>query len=405
VNAEAIRTQFPQLQREIKGHPYSYLDSGATTLKPKAVLDKLNCFYGEDYATIHRGAYQLSEKATQDYEDVRAKVVGLIGASRAEEIIFTGGATESLNLVANTFGETHIFKGDVILVSAMEHHSNIVPWQILAEKKQAKVVKIPMDDRGVLDMEAYGRLLGQLPVKMVCVNHVSNALGTVNPVEGMVSQAKEAGAVTVVDGAQSVSHLPVNVLALGCDFFVFSGHKLYGPTGVGVLFGRYALLEKMPPWQGGGDMIESVSFEKTTFACPPARFEAGTPAIAEVIGMGAAIDWILEIGLEQVCSMEKELLEYALLKLSDIPGLTLIGTAPERAGLLSFVLDVAHAHDIATIVDGEGVAVRAGHHCAQPVMDQMGVPATARASLGVYNTREDIDRLSAALFTVRDIFS
>lgn len=405
MNAESIRAQFPQLQREIKGHPYSYLDSGATTLKPKFVLDKLNAFYGDDYATIHRGAYQLSEKATQEYEDVRGKVVRLIGASRAEEIVFTAGTTESLNLVANTFGESHVSVGDVVLVSAMEHHSNIVPWQMLAERRGGQVVKIPMDDRGVLDMQAYADLLDRLPVKMVCVNHVSNALGTINPVDMIVSMAKKEGVATVVDGAQSVSHMPVDVVALGCDFFVFSGHKLYGPTGVGVLYGRYDLLEKMPPWQGGGDMIERVSFEKTTFACPPARFEAGTPAIAEVIGMGAAIDWLLEIGLDKIYTMESELLEYALIKLSEIPGLRLIGEAPKRAGLLSFVLDVAHAHDIATIVDGEGVAVRAGHHCAQPVMDQMGVPATTRASLGIYNNREDIDRLSAALLTVRDIFS
>jgi cysteine desulfurase/selenocysteine lyase len=380
-----------------------YLDSAATTLKPKAVLDVLSEFYSQDYATIHRGAYLLSEQATKRYEDVRKKVVQLIGASKASEIIFTAGTTESINLVANSFGSKFLNAGDVVLISAMEHHSNIVPWQMLKDRLGIVIKVIPMTDEGLLDQEAYDALLKK-GASLVCFNHVSNALGTINPVAKMVAKAKAAGAKTLVDGAQSIAHVPVNVVEWGCDFFVFSGHKLYGPTGVGVLYGRSELLKAMPPWQGGGDMIHSVSFEETTYAQPPARFEAGTPPIAEVIGLGAAIDWIMGYGIEALEASEKVVQDYALEQLPKIEGLKLIGQAKDRAGAISFMLDKAHPHDIATIVDGSGVSIRAGHHCAQPVMTRFGIPATARASLGAYTTCGDIDRLVTALNHVNEIF-
>lgn len=400
---EDIRAQFPELQREIKGRTMAYLDSGATTLKPRAVLDVMSQFYGQDYATIHRGAYLLSEKATKAYEDVRLKVKSLIGANKKSEIIFTSGTTESINLVANTFGEAFLKSGDVVLLSAMEHHSNIVPWQMLKARRGIEIKVIPMSDEGVMDLEAYEALLKE-GAALVCFNHVSNALGTINPVAQMVSMAKAAGARTLVDGAQSIAHVPVDVSAWDCDFFAFSGHKLYGPTGVGVLYGKLDLLKEMPPWIGGGDMIHSVSFEETTYAAPPARFEAGTPPIAEVIGMGAAIDWIQGFGLEALEKMEKSVQDYALEVLANVEGLRFIGRAPQRAGAISFMLEKAHPHDIATIVDGHGVCIRAGHHCAQPVMTRFGIPATARASLGAYTTKADIDRLVEALNTVNEIF-
>ena len=404
LNIDSIRAQFPELQREFRGKPLAYLDSAATTLKPQCVISALHKFYSEEYATIHRGAYLLSEKATKAYEDVRGKVKKFIGASRCEEIIFTRGTTEAINLVANTYGQANIGAGEVILVSAMEHHSNIVPWQMLCERKGCVLKVIPMDDRGVLDFDAYEQLLKNNKVALVCFNHVSNALGTINPVVKMVAMARQAGAKTLVDGAQSTAHLKVDVGAWGCDFFAFSGHKIYAPTGVGVLYGRHELLKAMPPWQGGGDMIHSVSFAKTTYAEPPARFEAGTPAIAEVIGMGVAVDWLLGLGLDRVDEAEHRMLTYALKKLGEVEGLRFIGTAPERAGAISFFLEKAHPHDIATIVDGHGVAIRAGHHCAQPVMDRMGVPATARASLGIYTLPSDIDQLVQALHQVNEIF-
>ena len=400
---EQIRQDFPELSREIRGQAMCYLDSAATTLKPKAVLDTLSNFYSQDYATIHRGAYLLSEQATKTYEGVRKKVMELIGASKPSEIIFTAGTTESINLVANSFGSKFLKFGDVVLISAMEHHSNIVPWQMLRDRLGIVIKVIPMSDEGVLDQEAYDALLAE-GAALVCFNHVSNALGTINPVKDMVAKAKAVGAKTLVDGAQSIAHVPVNVVEWGCDFFVFSGHKLYGPTGVGVLYGRLELLKAMPPWQGGGDMIHSVSFEETTYAQPPARFEAGTPPIAEVIGLGAAIDWILGYGLEALEASEKIVQNYALAELPKIEGLRLIGQAPHRAGAISFMLDKAHPHDIATIVDGSGVSIRAGHHCAQPVMTRLGIPATARASLGAYTTCGDIDRLVAALNHVNEIF-
>jgi cysteine desulfurase/selenocysteine lyase len=398
-----IRKDFPQLQQISRGKPITYLDSAATTLKPAAVLETLSSFYGDEYATIHRGAYLFSEKATERYERVRKKIAALIGSKKSSEIIFTAGTTESINLVANTYGLSELKKDDLILISAMEHHSNIVPWQMLRDRIGVKIEVIPMDDRGVLDQENYDELLKKSP-KLVCFNHVSNALGTINPVKDMVAKAKAVGAVTLVDGAQSIAHVPVDVLDWDCDFFVFSGHKLYGPTGVGVLYGKLELLKAMPPWQGGGDMIHSVSFEETTYAAPPARFEAGTPPIAEVIGLGAAIDWIQSYGLENLEAAELEIQDYALAKLEEIDGLRLIGTSPKRAGAISFMLAEAHPHDIATIVDGFGISLRAGHHCAQPVMTRFGIPATARASLGAYTTCEDIDRLVEALNHVNEIF-
>jgi cysteine desulfurase/selenocysteine lyase len=400
---ELIRQDFPELARETRGQSMCYLDSAATTLKPKAVLDVLSNFYSQDYATIHRGAYLLSEQATKTYEGVRKKVAQLIGAKKASEIIFTAGATESINLVANSFGSKFLKSGDVVLISAMEHHSNIVPWQMLKERLGIVIKVIPMSDEGVLDQEVYDALLKE-GAALVCFNHVSNALGTINPVAEMVEKAKAVGARTLVDGAQSIAHTSVNVVEWDCDFFVFSGHKLYGPTGVGVLYGRSELLKAMPPWQGGGDMIHSVSFEETTYAQPPARFEAGTPPIAEVIGLGAAIDWVQSYGIEALEASEKTVQDYALEELPKIDGLRLIGKAPHRAGAISFMLDKAHPHDIATIVDGAGVSIRAGHHCAQPVMTRLGIPATARASLGAYTTCADIDRLVAALNHVNEIF-
>jgi cysteine desulfurase / selenocysteine lyase len=404
LDIENIRAQFPELQQDFRGRPLAYLDSAATTLKPQCVISALQKFYSQEYATIHRGAYLLSEKATKAYEDVRGKVKKFIGAQRNEEIIFTRGTTEAINLVANSYGQTFIGAGEVVLVSAMEHHSNIVPWQMLCERKGCELKVIPMDDRGVLDLQAYEQLLKTNKVALVCFNHVSNALGTINPVARMIQMAKNAGAKTLVDGAQSTAHLKVDVGAWGCDFFAFSGHKIYAPTGVGVLYGRHELLKAMPPWQGGGDMIHSVSFTKTTYAEPPARFEAGTPAIAEVIGMGVAIDWLLELGLDNINAAEHEMQRYALKKLAEVEGIKFIGTSPERAGAISFFLEKAHPHDIATIVDGHGVAIRAGHHCAQPVMDRMGVPATARASLGIYTLPKDIDQLVQALHQVNEIF-
>lgn len=402
--SNSIRSQFPQLNREIKGKPYTYFDSAATTLKPQAVIDRLHTFYQEDYATIHRGAYHLSEKATSDFEAVRPKVQSFINGASENEVIFTRGTTESINLVAQTYGRASVPSGGTILVSAMEHHSNIVPWQLLSDQTGAQVKVIPMDDRGVLDLQALDDLL-KAGANLVCFNHVSNALGTVNPVAEICAMAREAGAVTVVDGAQSAAHLDVDVQSWGCDFFAFSGHKIYGPTGVGVLYGRLPLLQEMPPWQGGGDMIFSVSFEGTTYAEPPAKFEAGTPAIAEVIGLGAAIDWIAGVGKPTIQEVEDRVQAYALEQLSQVPQLKLVGQAPQRAGAISFTLEEIHPHDMATLLDGKGVAIRAGHHCAQPVMDRMGVSATARASIGCYNNNEDVDRLVQALMVTIELFS
>ena len=400
---EKIRAQFPLLQKEHAGKKISYLDNAATTQKPNAVIDCLNEFYSEQYATVHRGAYLLSEKATNRFENVRKIVQKFINAPSSNEIIYTKGTTEGINLVSNTWGRKNIKKGDQIMVSALEHHSNIVPWQLLCEEKEAKLVVIPMNKKGELLLDAYKDLLNER-VKLVCVNQVSNALGSVNPVKEICRLAHKIGALALVDGAQSTPHMKIDVQEIDCDFFAFSSHKIYGPSSVGALYGKMEHLEAMPPFLGGGDMIYEVSFEKTTYAKPPARFEAGTPAIAEIIGMGKAIEYIEDIGLDQIHAYEQEILNYAMSKMSDIDGIKFIGTAEEKAGVISFTLDKAHPHDIATIVDGEGVQIRAGHHCAQPVMTFYNIPATARASFGIYTNKEDIDQLVNALNTVNAIF-
>ncbi|MCD6024380.1 MAG: sufS [Fibrobacteria bacterium] len=401
-----IKSQFPVLTKApAPGQPpLVYLDTAATAQKPKAVLDAMDQFYRESYGTVRRGVYRLSEKATAAYEGTRKKVAALLGAASEKEIIYTRGATDGLNLVAASYGGSQLKAGDEIILSQLEHHANIVPWQLVAEKTGAAIRVIPCDDRGVLDLEAYRALLTSGKVKIVAVGHVSNALGTINPIREMADLAHAAGAVIVVDGAQGISHMPVDVRALGADFYAFSSHKMFGPTGVGILYGRYELLEKMPPYQGGGDMIRQVTFEKTTYQNPPHRFEAGTPSIAEVVGLGAAVDWLQSVGLDKIQAHEHALLQYGTRLLSQIPGLTLIGTAPEKAGVLGFVLEGIHPHDIGTMLDMDGIAIRAGHHCAQPVMARFNVPATARASLGPYNTEADLDALAAGIRKIQGMF-
>jgi cysteine desulfurase/selenocysteine lyase len=400
-----VKDQFPVLNRPgADGKPLVYLDTAATAQKPAAVLDAMDRFYREAYGTVRRGVYRLSEKATAAYEGTRKKVAALLNAASEKEIVYTRGATDSLNLVAASYGSL-LQAGDEIVLSQLEHHANIVPWQLVAEKVGAKIRVIPCDDRGVLDLEAYEGLLASGNVKVVAVGHVSNALGTINPIAEMAKLAHAAGAVIVVDGAQGVAHLPVDVQALDVDFYAFSSHKMFGPTGVGILYGRYSLLEKMPPYQGGGDMIRQVTFAKTTYQNPPHRFEAGTPSIAEVVGLGAAVDWIRSVGLDKIAAHEHALLEYGTKLLSAIPGVTLIGTAPDKAGVLGFVLDGIHPHDIGTLLDQEGIAIRAGHHCAQPVMERFNVPATARASMGPYNTESDLDALAEGIRKIQKMFA
>jgi cysteine desulfurase/selenocysteine lyase len=401
-----IKSQFPVLNRpHADGKPLVYLDTAATAQKPVAVIDAMDRFYREAYGTVRRGVYRLSEKATAAYEGTRVKAARLVGASSEKEIIYTRGATDGLNLVAASYGGSVLKSGDEIVLTQLEHHANIVPWQLVAEKTDAKIRVVPCDDRGVLDLDAYKGLLASGKVKIVAVGHVSNALGTLHPIATMSALAHAAGAVIVVDGAQGISHTTVDVQALGADFYAFSSHKMFGPTGVGILYGRYDLLKTMPPYQGGGDMIRRVTFEKTTYQDPPHRFEAGTPSIVEVVGLGAAIDWITGVGLDKIAAHEHALLEYGTRLLSEIPGLRLIGTAPEKAGVLGFVLDGIHPHDIGTLLDQEGIAVRAGHHCAQPAMDRFGVPATARASLGPYNTEADLDALAAGIRKIQKMFA
>lgn len=398
-----VRGEFPVLGREIVGKPYTYLDNAATTHKPRAVIDCLTRFYAEEYATVHRGIYHLSQLSTERFEKVRAQTAAFLGAESENEIIFTRGTTESINLVAQCFGRGELKPGDEVLISAMEHHSNIVPWQMACEASGAKLRVIPMDERGDLVLDALDGLLSER-TRLVSFNHVSNALGTLNPVAEIVRRAKAVGAAVLIDGAQSVSHMKVNVKALGCDFYAFSGHKLFGPTGVGVLWGRAEWLDRLPPWQGGGDMIERVRFEKTDYAESPRKFEAGTPAIAPVIGLGATLSWLEGLDREGAARHEDDLVTYAASRLLDIPGLRLIGQPRQRSGAISFVIEGAHPHDVATVLDAEGVAVRAGHHCAQPVMDFFRVSATNRASFALYNTREDVERLMLALQKVKDLF-
>jgi len=399
-----IREDFPILGQTVHGKPLVYLDNAATTQKPRAVLDALMAYYREDNANVHRGVHLLSERATQAFEDARITVQRFINAASAHEIVFTRNATEGINLVAQTFGRTRLGPGDEVLISAMEHHSNIVPWQMACEEKGASLRVIPITDEGMLQLEEYERLLGPR-TKLVAIVHLSNVLGTINPVQQMIATAHRRGVPVLIDGSQAVHHMTVDVRALDADFYVFTGHKLYGPTGIGVLYGKERLLEEMPPYQGGGDMIKSVTFEKTTYNALPYKFEAGTPNIAGAIGLAAAVDYVTGIGRDRISAHERELLAYGTAELSEVPGLTLIGTAVEKSSVLSFVMDGVHPHDIGTIVDQEGVAIRTGHHCAQPLMQRLGIPATARASLALYNTREEIDALVAALHKVRQLFA
>ncbi|NCG18246.1 MAG: SufS family cysteine desulfurase [Rhodobacterales bacterium] len=401
-NIDEIRAQFPVLDQQIFGKPLSFLDSAASAQRPVAVLDAIDYYYRNDHANVHRGVHQLSQRATIAYEAGREAVRDFLGAPSTKEIVFTRGTTEAINLVAYAWGVPNLKAGDEILLSGMEHHSNIVPWQFVAAQTGAKIRVIPMDDRGVLDMEAYAELLNER-TKLVGVVHVSNALGTINPVKQMTQMAHKVGAVVLIDGAQAVPHCAVDVLDMDCDFYMFSGHKVYAPTGIGALYGKKALLEAMPPWQGGGEMIRSVTFESTVVAPPPTRFEAGTPNIAGGVGLAAALGWIQALGMDAVAAHEQQLLDYGTQLLGNFDRIRLIGTAPEKAGVLSFVIDGIHPHDVGTVLDMEGVAVRTGHHCAQPVMERFGIPATTRASLGVYNNRADLDRLAMGLTRVMEL--
>jgi cysteine desulfurase/selenocysteine lyase len=398
-----IRKDFPILERRMHGQRLAFLDSAASAQKPRQVIETLSRFYAHDYANIHRGVYELSEVATRRYEEAREKVACLLGASSPREIVFTRNATEAINLVASSWGRRHVGEGDEILVSHMEHHANIVPWQLLCEERGARLSVVPIDDSGELMLEELEKRIGPR-TRLVSITHVSNALGTINPVAEIVRISHERGVPVLLDGAQAVPRMPVDVAALDCEFYVFSGHKVYGPTGIGALYAKAELLEAMPPYQGGGEMITSVTFEKSTWNEIPHKFEAGTPAIAEAVGLGAAVDYLTKLGLERTARHEDALLAYGSERLREIPGLRLIGTAREKTGVLSFVLDDVHPHDLATILDQAGVAIRAGHHCAQPVMQRYGVPATARASLGLYNDRDDIDQLVDGIGQALEVF-
>lgn len=402
-DVERIRRDFPILSRTARGKRLVYLDNAATTQKPRAVIDRIVRYYSEENSNVHRGVHYLSEVATMEYENARGFVQRFINAKDEKEIVFTRGTTESINLVAQAWGRANVREGDEILISAIEHHSNIVPWQMLCAEKSATLRVIPVNDAGELLIDEYERMLNPR-VKLVAVGHASNALGTINPVRRMVAAAHANGSLILIDGAQGMPHLRVDVQDIGCDFYVFSGHKVYGPTGIGVLYGREALLDAMPPWQGGGDMILSVSYEKTTYNALPYKFEAGTPNIEGVVGLAAALDYIGTIGLENVAAYEHELEQYATKRLLELPGLRLIGTAREKAAVISFVLESVHPHDIGTILDQEGIAIRTGHHCAQPLMLRFNVAATGRASFGLYNTKEEADLLVEGLQKVIEVF-
>lgn len=398
-DVEAIRSQFPGLDDARDGKPFAYLDTAATAHKPRCVIERMTALLGREYGTVHRGIYRRAAHSTKLYEDARTTIARFLNCDRGE-IVFTMGCTDAMNLVAQSWGRAHLRPGDRILVSDLEHHAGLVSWQTAGFRPEA----IPVLDDGSLDLDAYDRLLAQGGVKLVGCVHISNALGTVNPVAEMARRAHAAGALFLVDAAQSAPHLPLDVRALGCDFLAFGGHKVYGPTGIGALYGRAAVLESMPPWRGGGEMIERVSFAGTTFAKPPARFEAGTPPIVEAIGLATALEWLMALDRPAVLAHEHALFAYAEERLATIPGLKRIGTAAQRAGVLSFTMPGAHPADLASVLDMENVAIRAGHHCAQPVMERFGVPATARASLGLYTTRQDIDRLHAGLLTCARLF-
>jgi len=398
-----IRSEFPILATRVNGKPLVYLDNAATTQKPQVVIDATDRYNSAENANIHRGVHHLSQLATEAYEGVRRRVAEFLNARSPREIVFLRGTTEGINLVAQSYGRTFLQPGDEVLITGMEHHSNIVPWQLLAAQSGTVLRVAPIDDRGDLDWAGFERSLSKR-TRLIAVVHLSNALGTINPVSRITEVARARGIPVLVDGAQSAAHLKVDVQALGCDFFVFSGHKLFGPTGIGVLYGREELLERMPPWQGGGDMISTVTFAESTWADLPAKFEAGTPNIAGVVGLGAAIDWVADLGLDVVGSYERELLEYATAQVSSVPGVRVVGTARERASILSFAVEGIHPHDVGQVLDAEGIAIRAGHHCAQPVMAHFGVAATARASFAVYNTRDEVDALVRGIHRVKQVF-
>jgi cysteine desulfurase / selenocysteine lyase len=400
---EKIRADFPILAEKIRNKPLVYLDNAASCQKPNAVIDSISHFYRHDYANIHRGVHTLSVRATDKFESAREKVRGFINATSTKEIIFVRGATEAVNLIAQTFGKANIKAGDEIVITAMEHHSNIVPWQMLCDETGAVLKVAPMNVQGELIYPEFEALLNA-KTKLVAVVHMSNALGTVNPVKQMIAAAHEKNIPVMLDGAQAIPHIPVDVQDLDCDFYVFSGHKLYGPSGIGVMYGKQALLEAMPAYQGGGDMIKTVSFEKSTYAGLPHKFEAGTPSIADVIGLGAAIDYLNEIGMANIAAYEAELLAYATQQAKQIKGLRIIGEAEDKGAILSFVLDKIHPHDIGTMLDSLGIAIRAGHHCAMPVMEFYGVPATARVSFAMYNTKEEIDVLMQGITSLIEVF-
>lgn len=400
---DQLRSQFPALAQEVNGHPLVYLDNAATTQKPQAVLDAIVHYYGADNANVHRAAHALSGRATRAFEAARETVARFINAPRGQEVIWTRGTTEAINLVAQSWGMSELKAGDEIILSTLEHHANIVPWQLVAQRTGAVIRVIPLDKRGDLDLAAYHAMLGPR-TRLVSVAHVSNALGTVNPVTRMVAAAKAVGAVTLIDGAQAVAHLEVDVQAIGCDFYAFSGHKLYGPTGIGVLWGRTELLERMPPWQAGGEMIDRVSFSGTTFNTLPFKFEAGTPHIAGAIGLAAAIDFVMAQDREWLAQHEQALTDYLVAGLQQVPGLRLIGEPGQRAGAVSFLLDDIHPQDAATLLDMQGIALRVGHHCAMPLMESLGIGGTMRASLACYNNRDDVDALLAALHKLSDFF-
>jgi cysteine desulfurase/selenocysteine lyase len=402
-DVEAVRADFPILHRPVRGRPLVYLDTAASAQKPAQVMDAERRFYAEDYANIHRGLYFLSQRATECYDAARRKVASFLNARNDHEIVFTRSATEAINLVAASFGEEFLKEGDEVVITGLEHHSNIVPWQFLRRKKGIVLKVAPLNDRGEVPLDEFTRLLGPR-TRLAAFAQVSNALGTILPAAAMIRAAHAAGAKVLIDGSQSVAHMGTDVQALDCDFFVFSGHKLYGPTGIGVLYGKEELLDAMPPYQGGGDMIASVTFDESTFAPLPAKFEAGTPAIAQAVALGAAIDYVTGLGMERIRAHETELLDYALRRLSAVAPLSIIGTAANRTSVISFVIEGVHPHDIAHVLDTSGVAIRAGHHCAQPVMARFGVPATARASFGLYNTLGEVDRLAEALERVEALF-
>lgn len=401
-DVQKLRSDFPILETKVHGKPLVYLDNAATSQKPQAVIDALTSYYTRENANIHRGVHALSELATEHYEQARAKIQHFIHAADASEVIFVRGTTEGINLVAQTYGRTHIGADDEVIISALEHHSNIVPWQILCEQQGAKLRVIPVNDAGELDLDEFEKLLGP-KTKLVAIAHISNALGTIVPLRRVTEIAHQHNVPVLVDGAQAAPHLQIDVQALDSDFYVLSAHKMYGPTGIGVLYGKRRLLDAMPPYQGGGDMIASVTFDKTVYNRLPYKFEAGTPNIADTIGLGAAIGYLESIGLEQIERHEHDLLTYATREVSKIPGVEIVGTAREKSGVLSFTMGEIHPHDIGTILDQEGIAVRTGHHCAQPVMQRFGIPATARASFGLYNTREEVDALVAGIHRVIEV--